>query len=101
MCDGVGGLRLGRTALTQAGGDLIPFRSEFAAVRRFSGAAIPIAGVRKIAFYAVQIGVYPIARITLGRLGQFMRPIPIALRREPQSLEGQIVDFGRGRGAGD
>ena len=70
-------------------------------MRRFAGAAVPIAGVRKIAFHKVQLGVYPIARITLGRLGQFMRAIPIALRREPQSLEGQIADLGRGRGGGD
>ena len=84
----------------QRGGDRRPFLGERRAARRLAGAAVPVAGVAGVAFFAVEIGVDPIAGAALVGLRQLMRAVPVALGLPPQRLQRGAQALGR-RGDGE
>src|SRR4051812_32359779 len=67
--------------------DRPPFLVEWAARNRSVRGAIPVTGIGQIAFMAVQVRMHPSgigARLVLHEL---VRPVPVAFRGPPQTLE--------------
>src|SRR5271169_95293 len=86
-----------RGALTQQGPrDRLPLLLQRCGRERAAGAPIPAAGIRQIAFDAVQVGVRPGAfRVGL-LLRALMSQMPIALGFPPQRLRRHAEVLGRG-----
>lgn len=68
---------------------------------RTSGAAIPVGGVVRVAFSAVQIGVDPRAVRRVDVLGEGVRPFPVTHGVEPQRPQQRRCVRGKRRTRGD
>ena len=68
--------------------DFIPFRSQGIGGFRTSGFAVPVAGIRQIAFDAVEISMHPGAGHSLVLLCGDMRGLPVSLCGMPKGQQG-------------
>lgn len=81
--------------------DVKPFRVERLAANWLTCPAIPVRGVALVAFFAMQIRMYPRTLDAFVLLGEFVRPLPIALSIPPQTRERETEARRRlGRGEG-
>src|SRR5271169_2813339 len=76
--------------------DRLPLLLQRCGRERAAGAAIPAAGIRKIAFDAVQVGVRPGALRVGLLLRALMRQVPISLGLPPQRLRRHAEALRRG-----
>src|SRR6266403_1844711 len=82
-------------AAEQGPSDRLPFLLQGCCRSRAAGPAIPAAGVRKVAFDAMQIGMRPGALGVCLLLSTLMRQMPIALCFPPQRLRRRVQAIGR------
>src|SRR6266498_4573621 len=86
---------LGQTS-QQGRRDLSPLVVQGSARWSPARSTVPIGGIGRIAFLAMQIGVDPRSRLTFILLGRFMRLGPVALGVPPQARKGK-AQVGRRR----